>query len=75
MPVSTPKFIGFEPKCGECLTEAITEDVSRCLGNCSKCRYGLPAGYTSTYCLHPDHKAFRSSAYIDSSSDRRKAAT
>jgi hypothetical protein len=41
-----------------CTTERITSELSRCLGNNQECKYGLPAGKTSTYCLHPDHKQF-----------------
>jgi hypothetical protein len=47
-----------EPDTITCTTERITSDLSRCYRNNNKCKYGLYAGKTSTYCLHPDHRKF-----------------
>jgi len=47
-----------EPDTRICNTERITSEVSRCSGNNNKCKYGLYADKTSTYCLHPDHRKF-----------------
>lgn len=72
MPVSIHDFTGTEPNCDECRTEGITAEVSRCLDNCSKCKYGLPAGFTTTYCLHPNHRDFRTSVSPGSSKNGRR---
>lgn len=47
-----------EPETRNCTTERITSELSRCIGNNTDCKYGMSAGKTSTYCLHPDHKKF-----------------
>jgi hypothetical protein len=47
-----------EPDTRNCLTERITSELSRCSGNYDECKYGLFAGKTCTYCLHPDHRKF-----------------
>jgi hypothetical protein len=75
MQAAAHDITGSEPDCDECRTEAITDNVSRCSDNRSKCRYGLPAGFTTTYCLHPDHRGFRTTAFPGPTKGRRKAAT
>ena len=66
MPIPIQNFSGSEPNVNECLTEYIVHDFSRCLSNNSTCKYAIPAGYTSTYCLHPEHGSFRNSVMPDS---------
>ncbi|HPX62122.1 MAG TPA: hypothetical protein PLN25_10205 [Deltaproteobacteria bacterium] len=58
MLVPISEFSGEEPDVSKCRTEAIITDLYRCLGNHCNCKYGLPAGSTSTYCLHPDFRKF-----------------
>jgi len=41
-----------------CITESITSELSKCSENNNECKYGLYAGKTFTYCLHPDHMKF-----------------
>jgi hypothetical protein len=41
-----------------CATERITSELSKCFGKNKDCKYGLFAGKTTTYCLHPDHRKF-----------------
>lgn len=48
-----------EPDTSYCVAERITAELSRCARNNNLCKYGLPAGTTSTYCLHVDHLKFR----------------
>ena len=48
-----------EPDTSICSTERIAGEISRCSANRNECKYGLFAGKTSTYCLHPDHMKFR----------------
>ena len=52
------ELIKMEPDTSYCLAERITTELSRCSRNNKLCKYGLPAGSTSTYCLHPNHKYF-----------------
>ena len=47
-----------EPDTRDCITERITSELSRCSGHYNECNYGLYAGKTCTYCLHPDRKEF-----------------
>ena len=47
-----------EPETRNCTTERITSELSRCSSNNKDCKYGLFAGRTCTYCLHPDHRNF-----------------
>lgn len=47
-----------EPDTKVCKTERITSELSRCFRNNKACKYGLAAGKTSTYCLHPDNREF-----------------
>jgi hypothetical protein len=58
MEVPVDEFSGQEPDTDKCSTEEIISDLYRCLNNSRKCKYGLPAGTTSTYCLHPDFRKF-----------------
>jgi len=58
MKVLVDEFSGQEPDTGKCCTEEIISDLYRCSNNNRKCKYGLPAGTTSTYCLHPDFRKF-----------------
>ena len=58
MKVSIDEFSGLEPDTNKCCTEEIISDLYRCSNNNRKCKYGLPAGTTSTYCLHPDFRKF-----------------
>lgn len=48
-----------EPDITYCVAERITAELSRCTRNNNLCKYGLPAGSTSTYCLHEEHLKFR----------------
>lgn len=47
-----------EPNTRICTTEPITSELSRCSKNNKECKYGLFAGKSSTYCMHPDHRKF-----------------
>ena len=47
-----------EPDTMICTTGWITSELSRCSGSNKECKYGLYAGKTFTYCLHPDHMEF-----------------
>ena len=47
-----------EPDSRVCVTEQIASGLFRCAGNNKKCDYGLYAGETFTYCMHPDHRKF-----------------
>ncbi len=58
MKVPVDGFSGLEPDTNKCCTEEITSDLYRCTNNNRKCKYGLPAGTTSTYCLHADFRKF-----------------
>jgi hypothetical protein len=71
MPIPIQNFSGSEPEVTECRTEHIVHDFSRCLSNNSSCKYAIPAGYSSTYCLHPDHDTFRNTVIPDSHQDSR----
>ncbi len=51
-------LIKIEPDTRFCTTEQITSELYRCSANNPDCKYGLSAGWTSTYCLHTDHKKF-----------------
>lgn len=73
MPISIRNFTGSEPNTTECRTERIVDDLSRCLANKTKCKYALPAGSTSTYCLHPDHRGFANTVLLDSPRNPVKA--
>lgn len=53
------EFVKMEPDTSYCVAERITAELSRCTRNNNLCKYGLPAGTTSTYCLHEDHLKFR----------------
>jgi hypothetical protein len=66
-------FTSCAPDFNTCRTERIVEDVSRCLSNNAACKYGLPAGYTTTYCLHHNHRDFRYAAFLRSHKDQPKA--
>lgn len=48
-----------EPDTRICTTVRITSELYSCSENNYKCNYGLYAGKTCTYCLHPDHLTFR----------------
>jgi hypothetical protein len=52
------EIIQVEPDAKICTTEQITSELSKCYGNNNECKYGLYAGKTCTYCLHPDHRKF-----------------
>jgi len=73
MPIPIQNFSGTEPNVKECRTEYIVHDFSRCLSNNSACKYAIPAGYTSTYCLHPDHGTFRGPVAQDTHQDHMSA--
>jgi hypothetical protein len=62
MTVQFDEIASVEPDIDTCCTEEIISDLSRCSGNNRRCKYGLPAGATSTYCLHPDFRKFLVSA-------------
>ncbi len=47
-----------EPVMESCATERITSELYRCSRNNNICKYGLYAGKTSTYCLHPNNTKF-----------------
>lgn len=53
------ELMKIEPDTSYCVAERITDELSRCTRNNNLCKYGLPAGTTSTYCLHEDHLKFR----------------
>lgn len=79
MPIPIQNFSGSEPDVETCSTEYIVHDFYRCLSNNSSCKYAIPAGRASTYCLHPDQRAFRDVAHPRPASsgtrrDARKAA-
>ncbi|QEM67538.1 hypothetical protein FO488_04835 [Geobacter sp. FeAm09] len=59
MSIPIQNFSGSEPNVEECRTEHIVDDFSRCLAHNVACRYAIPAGTTSSYCIHPDHGAFQ----------------
>jgi hypothetical protein len=50
----------------ECRTEEITSELSRCSQNFQYCQYGLSAGKSSTYCLHPEHLKYRMTTNLSS---------
>jgi len=52
------EFSGAEPDTALCMAEEIISDLAKCSTNNKACKYGLPAGTTTTYCLHPDFKSF-----------------
>jgi hypothetical protein len=58
MQILSGEILKVEPDTRNCITERITSELSKCSGNHNECNYGLYAGKTSTYCLHPDHKKF-----------------
>lgn len=58
MLVQISDFNGTEPDTDKCCTEEIISDLYRCSSNNCNCKYGIPAGSTSTYCLHPDFRKF-----------------
>jgi len=53
-----PGSLSPDPDMKICITERITSDLSRCSENNKDCNYGLYAGETFTYCMHPDHRKF-----------------
>jgi hypothetical protein len=55
MPIPIQNVCGSEPNLNACATEVLVDDFSRCLANNSACRYAIPAGSTSSYCIHHDH--------------------
>jgi len=58
MQIFAGDILKVEPDTKDCITERITSELSRCTGNKNECNYGLYAGKTYTYCLHPDHRKF-----------------
>ena len=64
-----------EPNLDACRTERIVDGLSRCLANNSKCRYSLPAGSTTTYCMHRDNSNFKSTAILDAPQQPVKSIT
>ncbi len=64
-----------EPDLHTCRTERIVDGLSRCLANDSKCRYALPAGSTTTYCMHRDNRHFQSTAILDAPRQPVKSIT
>ena len=58
MQILSGEILRTEPDTRICTTEQITGELSRCSLNKQDCQYGLPAGKTSTYCLHPDNRKF-----------------
>ncbi len=64
-----------EPNVAECRTECIVEGLSRCLAKNFRCVYALPAGSTTTYCMHRDNMKFRRTSFLDSPHDPVKAIT
>lgn len=75
MSISIRNFTGSEPNTKQCRTERIVDDLSRCLANNAKCKYALPAGSTSTYCLHPAHGDFENTVFLDTPRNPMKAIT
>jgi hypothetical protein len=63
------------PNVSECHTECIVEGLSRCLANNSSCIYALPAGSTTTYCMHRDSKKFQRTLFLDPPRNPVKAIT
>jgi hypothetical protein len=64
-----------KPNLNECHTERIVDGLSRCLANNSNCRYALPAGSTTTYCMHRNNMKFQSTATPDAPEQPVKAVT
>jgi len=64
-----------EPNFDNCRTERIVDGLSRCLANNSKCKYALPAGSTTTYCMHGDNSNFQSTAILDAPQQPVKSIT
>lgn len=60
MPIPIQNVSGSEPNLDACTTEFLVDDFSRCLANNSACKYAIPAGSTSSYCIHPDHARLHS---------------
>jgi hypothetical protein len=56
----------YGPNIMHCRTERLANNLSRCLSNNSLCDYGLTAGPTKTYCMHPNHHDFEYAAFMDS---------
>ncbi|KAB0664005.1 hypothetical protein F6V25_14420 [Oryzomonas japonica] len=59
MSIPIQNFSGSEPNVAECRTEYLVDEFSRCLAHNTACRYAVPAGNTSSYCIHPNHTAFQ----------------
>jgi hypothetical protein len=57
-----------EPDTRNCTTERITSELSKCSENNQDCKYGLPAGKTTTYCLHPEHRVFLAIEHVAAAS-------
>jgi hypothetical protein len=51
-----------EPDMRFCTTERITSELYRCSINNKACKYGIFAGKTCTYCMHPDHLKYLKSS-------------
>jgi hypothetical protein len=70
MPRYLLKLTGSKPDENECRTEFVTDNLSRCLANKSKCRYSFPADSGKTYCMHKNHGNFRVRFHRSSPMDR-----
>lgn len=71
MAIPVQNVSGKEPNPGDCATEHIVEEFSRCLSNNAACRYAVPAGTTSSYCIHPNHRGFHAAPIPGSPGDRQ----
>jgi|GEM_PF-1094250 len=74
MAIPVQNVSGKEPNLSECATEHVVEEFSRCLSNNTACRYAVPAGTTSCYCIHPDHRNLHSRLLPGVPRDRRAHA-
>jgi len=64
-----------EPNVADCRTECIVEGLSRCLANNATCAHALPAGATTTYCMHRNNLKFQRTTFLDSPKEPIKALT
>jgi hypothetical protein len=55
----------YGPNIMHCRTERLANNLSKCLTNNSLCDYGLTAGPTKTYCMHPNRQDFEYAAFME----------
>ncbi|GFE61976.1 hypothetical protein [Geobacter sp. AOG2] len=71
MAIPVQNVSGKEPDLNQCATEHVVEDFSRCLSNNTACRYAVPAGTSSSYCIHPNHRSLQGMLVPGGPGDRR----